>query len=184
MPLPPALAKRLAARGLVNKKTLQQQSKRGQQPLHPIHHRVHFLIFSAEPEEEVFAESYDDQDDSSKARKANPGQVLSFPPAGAPDKDNDKSRFLGFPGCPNKWCVYHECLPWCHQKWGQGAKEPDAKYLRLFQVSYYGLANRESGHGQTFNFLIAGNDEDLRAAARGVGGAVRPRKREAFLLEP
>lgn len=115
MPLPPALAKRLAARGLVNKRTLEQQARR------------------ADPEEEVFAESYDDTDVDAKARQ-KAAAPLSFPPAGpAAGADKDGDKYLGFPGCPNKWNVYHDCSAWCHQKWGQGAREPDAKYLRLFQ---------------------------------------------------
>ena len=47
---------------------------------------------------------------------------------------HDKTRFMGYPGCPNKWNVYHECLPWCLNTFGSGkfktADKADPDYLR------------------------------------------------------
>ena len=67
MPLPPALAARLAKRGILSRKSAQQQSK--------------------PQEEEVFAESYDN-DHEDNAIKSN--QVDSL----------EKIKFHGYPCCP------------------------------------------------------------------------------------
>ena len=56
--------------------------------------------FSDKPEEEVFAESYDDQEDHAKTPKLN---LITNAEA------LEKIKFMGYPCCPNKWNVYHEC---------------------------------------------------------------------------
>ena len=101
MPLPPALAARLAKRGILSSSS--QETSTG----------------AKEDEEEVFAENYDDQNaaadsESSKRRKKKPATAAVLNAA------NDKTRFMGYPGCPNKWNVYHECLPWCLNTFGSG----------------------------------------------------------------
>ena len=35
---------------------------------------------------------------------------------------------MGYAGCPNKWNVYHECVPACQNKWGAGKTQPDPEY--------------------------------------------------------
>ena len=66
---------------------------------------VFFLVensdSSAEPKEEVFAESYDADDaDKSGGRRAVNNDTLD----------------TGFPGCPNKWNVYHSCVLACQHR--------------------------------------------------------------------
>ncbi len=35
----------------------------------------------------------------------------------------------GYPGCPNKWNVYHDCGLWCQNTWGGGKHSPEQEYL-------------------------------------------------------
>jgi len=100
MPLPPALAARLAKRGIISKKSAQQQSALK-------HHQE---------QEEVFAESYDDHDDSinqSKAPQQQQQQLNLISNAEA----LERVKFMGYPCCPNKWNVYHECSLFCQNHW-------------------------------------------------------------------
>jgi len=107
MPLPAALAARLAKRGLLPK-TKGGKAESARQ-----------VREEQQEEEEVFAESYDvDHDDHAK------GQTQ-----GDPVKAVDKTTFMGFPGCPNKWNVYHECVLACQHKWGGGKINPDPEYV-------------------------------------------------------
>lgn len=97
MPLPAALAARLAKRGII-----QSQAKSNKNS-----------DSAAEPKEEVFAESYDADDaDKSGGRRAVNNDTLD----------------TGFPGCPNKWNVYHNCVLACQHRWGGGKTTPDADY--------------------------------------------------------
>lgn len=95
MPLPAALAARLAKRGILPK------------PKRP------------EVEEEVFAENYDDQEDDSKYKSSS---HFDDGIRGGLTRD-DKTNFMGYPGCPNKWNVYHECAVFCQHHWGSGRPE-------------------------------------------------------------
>lgn len=94
MPLPAALAARLAKRGILPKPR------------------------RSEVLEEVFAENYDDQEDDSKYKS-------SFNKNYTKDgfSKDDKANFMGYPGCPNKWNVYHECSVFCQRHWGSGRPE-------------------------------------------------------------
>lgn len=96
MPLPAALAARLAKRGILPK------------PKRP------------EVEEEVFAENYDDQEDDHKYKTG-----FHFEDSSRERfiKDASKANFMGYPGCPNKWNVYHECVIFCQHHWGSGRPE-------------------------------------------------------------
>ena len=71
MPLPAALAARLAKRGILSKKSAQQQSK--------------------PQEEEVFAESYDNDHEDNTNVKSIGNQIDSL----------EKIKFMGYPCCPN-----------------------------------------------------------------------------------
>lgn len=111
MPLPAALAARLAKRGILpNPKKL-------------------------EVEEEVFAENYDDQDDG-KYKSSTNYDVTS----GGFTREN-KINFMGYPGCPNKWNVYHECAVFCQRHWGPGRPEsnldPDYAAKRARMLAKY-----------------------------------------------
>lgn len=94
MPLPAALAARLAKRGILPKPR------------------------RSEVLEEVFAENYDDQEDDSKYKS-------SYNKNDSKDgfAKDDKANFMGYPGCPNKWNVYHECSVFCQRHWGSGRPE-------------------------------------------------------------
>ncbi|KAF4527528.1 hypothetical protein B566_EDAN015628 [Ephemera danica] len=37
---------------------------------------------------------------------------------------------MGYPGCPNKYNIYHECGAYCNIYWGNGILEPDKSYLK------------------------------------------------------
>ena len=61
-----------------------------------------------EPKEEVFAESYDNEDvDKSGNRKALIGGGIN---------STLDTLDTGFPGCPNKWNVYHSCVLACQHR--------------------------------------------------------------------
>ena len=101
MPLPPALAARLAKRGIISKKSAQQAKPQ---------------------EEEVFAESYDDQEDNN----------------GKSNQDTfEKVKYLGYPCCPNKWNVYHECSVFCQNHWSNRRStgpDPDSEYAAKYKA--------------------------------------------------
>ena len=141
MPLPPALAARLAKRGILRDasvagydpqlgkavETTQHQGRgRGAGPgprgrgtsrkdggggVPSYGYEGRNLM---EPEEEVFAENYDEHVVNTVTRSG--GQNANIPA--------DPSRLIGHPGCPNKWNIYHECVPYCKQFWGAGLREP------------------------------------------------------------
>ena len=48
--------------------------------------------------------------------------------------------FQGYSGCPNKWNVYHECMPSCRELW-RDAKSLDSEYdkRRLSMMMKYPL---------------------------------------------
>merc|ERR1711860_266656 len=101
MPLPPALAARLAKRGIISKKSAQQAKPQ---------------------EEEVFAESYDDHEDNNS--KSNQDTF-------------EKVKYLGYPCCPNKWNVYHECSLYCQNHWSNrrsNGPDPDSEYAAKYKA--------------------------------------------------
>uniref|UniRef100_A0A069DRZ6 Polyglutamine-binding protein 1 n=1 Tax=Panstrongylus megistus TaxID=65343 RepID=A0A069DRZ6_9HEMI len=104
MPLPPALAAKLAKRGLVNDAALRNTQEKRQK---------------TDIEEEVIAENYDS---NYKSSGNNYGDEIT-------SVQVDK-HFKGHSGCPNKWNIYHECTGFCARHWGKGIITPDAKYLR------------------------------------------------------
>jgi len=119
MPLPAALAARLAKRGIISKKSAQQQSVK-------------------QPDEEVFAESYDDHEDV-PAPKTNVNTTRE--PAKIPMVTNaeamEQLKYMGYQCCPNKWNVYHECLPFCQNYWKKNQStgpEPGSEYAEKYKV--------------------------------------------------
>lgn len=109
MSLPPALAARLAKRGIISQDYVQTQEKK----------------FRSDAEEEVIAENYDSNVKGSKNSDEDGFEISSA--------QADK-HFKGHSGCPNKWNVYHECNSFCVKVWGKRFITPDSKYLRK-QVS-------------------------------------------------
>ncbi|XP_059481274.1 polyglutamine-binding protein 1 [Neocloeon triangulifer] len=97
MPLPPALAAKLAKRGLIT------GSKS------PAEERVN---------EEVIAE-----DDGDRRKRA----LLAVSKL---SEIQEKPPIMGYPGCPNKYNIHHECTIFCSIYWASGIIEPDTTYLR------------------------------------------------------
>jgi len=146
MPLPPALAAKLAKRGILkdasvegfdpvlgrvvpNNKGRDSYNRSHQQQQHHQH-------------EEVFAEDYDDTADTGPPMPLQPKSIESDnTPGSIPlPSDNttattnliDKTKFIGHSGCPNKWNIHHECVLFCRTHWGVGIKEPeDTEYIRV-----------------------------------------------------
>lgn len=109
MPLPPALAARLAKRGIVSK----NESKRDSE-------KVQSVGALQNVDEEVFAEDYDDFGNSEPP--PIPAAYLP-PPITHPviqDEVTDFTDRLVFEtsACPNIQNPYHECGPYCKKKWG------------------------------------------------------------------
>lgn len=102
MPLPPALAARLAKRGILN--TAKIPSPADPPP-------------AVQSNEEIIAEDYDTRPED-------------HPPSfwGGIDGVN-VDPIKGHPGCPNKYNIYHECTIFCVRKWRKGVVEPNEAYL-------------------------------------------------------
>ncbi|CAB3365576.1 Hypothetical predicted protein [Cloeon dipterum] len=98
MPLPAALAAKLAKRGIIaGKKGTQAEERQS---------------------EEVIAE-----DDGDRRKRA----LLAVSKL---SETQEKPPILGYPGCPNKYNIYHECSVFCSIYWASGIIEPDITYLR------------------------------------------------------
>ncbi|XP_050696040.1 polyglutamine-binding protein 1-like [Eriocheir sinensis] len=113
MPLPPALAAKLAKRGIINApKDSDPESAAG-------------------AEEEIIAEDYDD------TPQQQPLPHPSYPPAVEPQPTDP---YQGFPGCPNKWNVFHECNASCRDQWKErNFVDPDYDRKRLRMLAKYPL---------------------------------------------
>ncbi|XP_014206132.1 polyglutamine-binding protein 1 [Copidosoma floridanum] len=94
MPLPAALAARLAKRGLIGSKKNEANKDESKK-------RVH---------EEIIAEDYDNSKDDIQLDIAQ--------------------KFMGYPGCPNKYNIYHDCSKKCKELWGKGHTQPTERYLK------------------------------------------------------
>ncbi|GBP24366.1 Polyglutamine-binding protein 1 [Eumeta japonica] len=101
MPLPPALAARLAKRGLLTTPATTENPSPGQ------------------VNEEIIAEDYDS--------KPNEHQSKDSYWAGIEGVNVDPIK--GHDGCPNKYNIYHECSKFCVKTWKQGKTVPDENYL-------------------------------------------------------
>lgn len=124
MPLPSALASRLARRGLITKNASAEDKTKNADSLRNQN--------NSEIEEEVIAESYDDQENQGNSlNRINNSIVISNESDGELDDIDLRTRkFRGHPGCPNKYNVFHECTLFCKEHWKEGRKEPDPKYLK------------------------------------------------------
>lgn len=119
MPLPPALLKRLAKRGIVDKnvKRTSNQSKVVQQV----------------PTEEIIAEDYDDVDETQTIDYDYDYQSKSKKSQQNLWSDRLKKRIVDGvinKGCPNKYNIYHKCSLYCVNTFGDGIKEPPKSYIK------------------------------------------------------
>ncbi|KAK8395752.1 hypothetical protein O3P69_005685 [Scylla paramamosain] len=110
MPLPPALAAKLAKRGIISApKDPEPESAGG-------------------TEEEIIAEDYDE----------TPQQPL--PHAYPQLEPQTTDPFQGYPGCPNKWNVFHECNAVCRDQWkDRNFVDPEYDRRRLKMLAKYPL---------------------------------------------
>ncbi|CAH0382322.1 unnamed protein product [Bemisia tabaci] len=118
MPLPPALAARLSKRGIVPQVTEEK-------PKPTVN----------KDDEEIIAEDYDDLKkkeelmNSLKHSYENSDEGEKSEDEEMSDSELVKRKFKGYPGCPNKCNIYHECTKFCEENWGEGHIEPDLRYL-------------------------------------------------------
>lgn len=120
MPLPPALLKRLAKRGLVDKSVKRADAKS--------------IAATQPPAEEIIAEDYDDIDEprpfeyeyeyQSKPKRVRPPQNFWSERL----KRVVDGSINGSKGCPNKYNIYHKCTLFCVNTFGDGIKEPPKSY--------------------------------------------------------
>lgn len=102
MPIPPALAARLAKRGLLKANALPNEDH------------------TAQSNEEIIAEDYDNQPEEQNHAKEHFWEGV---------EGVNVDPIKGHSGCPNKSNIYHECSKFCVRKWKQGKVTPDEKYL-------------------------------------------------------
>lgn len=116
MPLPVELAARLSKRGILTAQSVVQENV---------------------PLEEVIAEDYDDKKGTSggKNKTKNESMVVEY------SEEDIRYKKSGFPGCPNKYNIYHECSNYCRETFGNGKLTPDPKYdfLRKKMLAKYPL---------------------------------------------
>ncbi|XKL68704.1 hypothetical protein PGB90_006473 [Kerria lacca] len=113
MPLPPTLLARLAKRGIINTKNAKILSD--------YHDKE-----NVKEDEEIIAENYDETEHK-KDNFSNSNNNLTFDSEDL--KAHIEAKFKGYPGCPNKYNVWHECTLFCKEYWGDGKKRPSRKYL-------------------------------------------------------
>lgn len=111
MPLPPALAAKLAKRGLVEQQKLDPSTSKQQTK-------------QDEEVEEVFAEDYDDPSRSEVSmEETNP---LNHQIQAVTEKPDDEPAIIfQTTCCPFRPNPYHECLAWCRRKYGLKAWKPE-----------------------------------------------------------
>lgn len=103
MPLPPALAARLAKRGIL--KATPEPVQNAEVP-------------QAQTNEEIIAEDYDSKlDDRAKEHFWEGIEGVNVDP------------IKGHKGCPNKSNIYHECSKYCVKRWKAGKPVPRENYL-------------------------------------------------------
>ncbi|XP_063238086.1 polyglutamine-binding protein 1 [Bacillus rossius redtenbacheri] len=108
MPLPAALASRLAKRGLIQAPTNGTTNAASAPTL-------------VTQEEEVIAEDYDTlKKDSLNNNVSEEDDLIG----------NLEQKLMGHSGCPNKYNIYHECTSFCRELWGNGHDEPEETYMR------------------------------------------------------
>ncbi|XP_076448612.1 polyglutamine-binding protein 1-like [Babylonia areolata] len=110
MPLPPALAARLAKRGIIKEEPAPQPTK-------PV-----------EEVEEVFAEDYDDP---AKQEVTESESKMEEDEKEVPDNDEDDTDYVHeVINCPNKANPFHTCVKFCKNRWGMKSFSPESDMLR------------------------------------------------------
>lgn len=104
MPLPAELAVRLSKRGILTPQTPSYENS---------------------TQEEVIAEDYDDKKGSNTVKNHLEEESVQY------TQEEIQYKIKGYPGCPNKYNIYHECTAYCKEKYGNGKLTPDPKYLYL-----------------------------------------------------
>lgn len=102
MPIPPALAARLAKRGIIKANALPNDDH------------------TAQSNEEIIAEDYDNKPEEQNNAKEHFWEGI---------EGVNVDPIKGHRGCPNKSNIYHECSKFCVKKWKQGKITPNEKYL-------------------------------------------------------
>lgn len=120
MPLPPALLKRLAKRGLVDKSVKRVHSEKAA-------HQA--------PGEEIIAEDYDDVDENQPIDYEYNYQSQTKKSQQNFWSERLKKRIVdgsinGYKGCQNKYNIYHKCSLYCVNTFGDGIKEPTKSYAK------------------------------------------------------
>lgn len=155
MPLPPALAARLAKRGIIKDSSvagydpqLGRVADKGRDEFSSSGRAAREeQLNSSNTVEEVFAEDYDDVGDIPPPGQGPPAKSM-LSTSSVPETDNaavtnagsnsnllDKTKYIGHAGCPNKWNIHHECVLFCRSYWGNGNKEPtDTEYIRVHNI--------------------------------------------------
>ncbi|KAJ2953321.1 hypothetical protein O0L34_g909 [Tuta absoluta] len=106
MPLPPALAARLAKRGILKPNPVLEET-------------------APQPNEEIIAEDYDNKPEEHLVSTANAPKEQFWEGIEGVNVDPIK----GHKGCPNKSNIYHECTKFCVKRWKQGKLTPEDAYL-------------------------------------------------------
>lgn len=119
MSLPPALLKRLAKRGLVNKNV-----KRSLTDVKSVHQA---------PTEEIIAEDYDEVDETRPTETDYEYQTQNKKPNFWCERLKRRivdGSINGYKGCPNKSNIHHRCSLYCVNTFGDGIKEPSKAYMK------------------------------------------------------
>ncbi|XP_054278851.1 polyglutamine-binding protein 1-like [Macrosteles quadrilineatus] len=129
MPLPAALAAKLAKRGLVTPNTPHEKSDENSKTDQNLKSVLKSDNTRLEEEEEVIAENYDDQVENQEPNKMAHKILTNFS-----DDSNDSfldssaRKFKGYIYCPNKNNIFHDCTKFCEESWEK--REPNPKYMR------------------------------------------------------
>lgn len=121
MPLPPALLKRLAKRGIV-----EQSSKTSSNETPNVQVTEEIIAEDYDVVEEAAQQPFDYDYDMSPPLKKSQQNFWS---------ERLKRRIIegsnsGYKGCPNKCNIYHKCSLFCINKFGEGIKEPSKNYIK------------------------------------------------------
>lgn len=128
MPLPPALAAKLAKRGLVSGKVPEENAET------KVDGDQSSLAISkndvSREEEEVIAENYDDHLENKAPNQIARKNETHFSGEDSNDSflESSSKKFKGYIYCPNKHNIFHDCTKFCEENWIR--RDPDPKYLK------------------------------------------------------